>query len=87
MKSFAPGKSTSNAEVLDVSTGGLWVLAGKEEFFLPYKLFPFFRDATIGQIHRVEFTHGKYLHWPALDVDIEIDSIKTPDRYPLLYRK
>ena len=27
------------------------------------------------------------LHWPHLDTDIEIESLKTPEKYPLVFEK
>jgi hypothetical protein len=27
--------------------------------------------------------HGYHLHWPDLDVDLEIDNLENPEKYPL----
>jgi hypothetical protein len=27
--------------------------------------------------------HGYHLYWPDLDVDLEIDNLKNPEKYPL----
>ncbi len=81
-----PGKSTlASAEVQNISTQGLWILVDDQEFWIPFEDFPWFLKATIGQIYNLEYSHGKYLHWPELDVDIELASLAHPDAYPLKY--
>ena len=42
MKSLQRGRSTSRVEVQGVSNHGIWLYAGGEEHFLPYKKYPFF---------------------------------------------
>jgi hypothetical protein len=37
-------------------------------------------------VHNVRFLHGRHLHWPDLDVDLEVDALEHPERYPLAYR-
>ncbi|TFH49047.1 MAG: DUF2442 domain-containing protein, partial [Lysobacterales bacterium] len=56
------------------------------EYFLPFPDFPWFRNATVDQILRVELHHGDHLRWPELDVDLCLDSIENPESYPLVYR-
>jgi hypothetical protein len=82
-----PGKSTlACAEIQHISKHGLWLLINDQEFFLPFSDFPWFKDATIDQLCTLEFTFEKYLHWPLLDIDIEVASLKYPDAYPLTYK-
>ena len=56
------------------------------EYFLPYDDFPWFRQATVGQILNVRLLRQDHLHWPELDVDLCIDSLSEPDKFPLIYR-
>lgn len=85
-KSKKPGKSTSaKAEVQNISNHGIWVLVNGQEFFMPFSEFPWFLKATIEQIYNLEFFHGHHLHWPALDVDVDVESLKFPEAYPLKY--
>lgn len=81
-----PGKSTSNAEVQNISQHGIWILIDEKEFFLPFAQYPWFQEATVNQIYDVQYEHKKHLHWPSLDVDLEVDSLKQPEAYPLIYR-
>lgn len=86
MKSRRLGKSTSGVEVLNISTHGLWLYVKGKEYFLPYEEFPWFRDATLSQVQDVKLLHNHHLHWERLDVNIDLDSLKCPERYPLKYQ-
>jgi hypothetical protein len=64
----------------------LWVLVQNKEYFLPYNDFPWFRKATVEQILTVELLQEDHLYWPALDVDLCLDSLAEPGKFPLIYR-
>jgi hypothetical protein len=85
MKSNGPGKSTSKAEVQNISHNGIWLLAAEKEYFLPYKTYPWFKKAKIAEILNVKLLNEHHLHWKDLDVDLEIESLQNPDQYPLKY--
>lgn len=82
-----PGTATSAPEVTNVEKHGFWILLDDRELFLPYEEFPWFLDATIGEILEVERPHRGHLRWPRLDVDLTIDSIEHPERHPLKARR
>jgi hypothetical protein len=84
MKSATLGESTSNAEVTNVSPFGLWLLLGSEELYLPYTDFPWFKTATIAQVTHVERPSPGHLYWPELDIDLAVDSIRNPAKFPLI---
>ena len=88
MKSAKRGNNTSGGgvEVTNVSGQGIWILLQRGEFFLPFDQFPWFREATIANILHVEQPHPGHLYWPGLDVDIDVDSVEHPERYPLVSR-
>lgn len=81
-----PGTSTFPVEVTNVSWHGLWLLVGDEELFLPFEHFPWFRDASIEKISVVERQTADHLYWPLLDIDVSVESIRTPDAFPLVAR-
>jgi len=87
MKLAKRGKNISKTEVLNISQHGFWIAVGEKEYFLPFEEYGWFRDATIAQIQEVEFLHERHLHWPQLDVDLELDSLECPEQYPLTYSK
>jgi hypothetical protein len=77
---------TSAAEVTNISKHGFWLLVSDQEFFLPFEEFPWFEAAPIGAVLNVELQHEGHLHWPDLDVDLTVDSVRDPKRYPLKAR-
>jgi hypothetical protein len=86
MKLKELGRNSSVVEVSQISPGGIWLLVRNEEFFLPYERFPWFEDATVSEIHKVQLLHGFHLRWPDLDIDLHLDSLKNPEKYPLVYK-
>lgn len=83
-KSSNPGKRISRPEITHISARGIWLLFGDNEYFLNFKDFPWFQRATVEQIHRVEH-HGRgHFHWPDLDVDLDLDRIREPGKFPLV---
>ncbi len=83
MSSSPLGIHTSGTEVTNVSTHGFWLLSGGKELFLSYKDFPWFKDASIGNVIAVEEVSPGHFYWPELDVDLGIQSIENPEKYPL----
>jgi hypothetical protein len=87
MKSKTLGEGISQIEVTNISKSGFWILLGAEELFLPFKQFPWFKEAPVGQILNVELPSPDHLYWPDLDVDLEVESIRHPERYPLVAKE
>jgi hypothetical protein len=83
MNSSMHGTRTSEAEVTHVSSHGVWLLADGQELFLSYDDFPWFKDVPIGKILNVEQMASGHFRWPDLDIDIDIESIEHPEKYPL----
>ena len=84
MKPAALGQSTSRVEVTNVSPHGFWVFVDDQELFVPFKEFPWFKDASIREISHVELPSGHHLYWPDLDIDLAVDSLMHPERHPLV---
>ncbi len=78
-----PGTTTSRAEVTNISPHGFWLLMDERELFLPFDEYPWFKRAPVEAIVRLEQPRPGHLHWPDLDVDLSVDSIEHPERYPL----
>ncbi len=84
MKSGVRGKHTSDVEVTNISAAGFWLLLGGREVFLSFTTFPWFRAAAVGHILHVEWPSANHLYWPELDIDLAVESIEHPERYPLV---
>ena len=53
---------------------------------MPFNEFPWFRTATIEQTMTVEWPTSDPLHWPLLDSDLSVLSIRNPAAFPLIAR-
>lgn len=84
MKSEMHGVGTSVVEVTNISKYGFWLLLDERERFLPFEQFPWFEKAPVSAILNVEMLTKHHLYWPDLDVDLHVDSIEHPDRFPLM---
>lgn len=60
-----------------------WLLLDGHELFLSSEDFPWLKPATIDAILRLDWPAPGHLNWPDPDVDIAVDSIEHPERYPL----
>jgi len=57
---------------------------GERELFVSFRDFPWFSDASIREITRVESPSAHHLYWPDLDIDLAVESLMYPERYPLV---
>ncbi|MCH8218482.1 MAG: DUF2442 domain-containing protein [Planctomycetes bacterium] len=84
MKSKAHGTNTLDVEISNIGSLGIWICVQDTEYFMDYKDFPWFKEARVKEILDAQLLHGHHLHWPQLDIDLEIDSLENPSRYPLI---
>jgi hypothetical protein len=75
---------TSEVEVSHISPYGIWLLVERKELFLSFDQFPWFRDASVSAINNVTLPSPQHLYWPDLDIDLAVDSIEHPERFPLV---
>ncbi len=83
MSSKTPGRSISEVEVTHISRHGIWLLSEERERFMSYEDFPWFQDASVGKVFNIEEPTPGHFHWPDLDVDLTLDMIDHPERFPL----
>lgn len=84
MRYATPGRDTSPVEVTNVSLHGFWLFVGEQELFVSFRDFPWFQDASIREITNVELPSAHHLYWPELDIDLAVESLTHPERYPLV---
>ncbi len=84
MTSAALGIPPFPVEVTNISRHGFWLLLEDEELFLPFTEFPWFRDVAVGKILHVELPSSNHIYWPELDVDLAVESIRHPEKFPLV---
>lgn len=57
------------------------------DYFLSYNRIPWMREASINDALDVRMSGRNAIEWPRLDVDLEIESLKHPERYPLIMKR
>lgn len=84
-----PGMNTllkTKTEVTNISPFGIWILSNDKEYFISYKDYPIFENASIKQIADVESDLQGNLHWKELDADIELEALENPEKFSLMYK-
>jgi len=74
------------AEITNISPRGFWILLSQRELFVSFTDFPWFADASVAKISRVEWPSEDHLYWPELDIDLSVRSIEHPEEFPLKAR-
>lgn len=80
------GTVTLSVEVTNVSKHCFWLLLGDEELAVSFADFPWFKKATIEQLSDVQRPTEDHLYWPRLDIDLSVESIRNPEKFPLVSR-
>ncbi len=81
------GTNISQIKVEHISVHGIWLFVEGKEYFLPYSDYPWFKNACISEIMNLEFNNGYHLHWPELDIDIDLNDVENPQNAPLTYKE
>lgn len=81
-----PGSDILEAEVTNISRHGFWLYVDDNEMFVPFQEFPWFRDASVEAILTVERPSERHFYWPKLDIDLTVEMIEHPERFPLKAR-
>ena len=79
------GTNTLTNSVTSISKFGFWVLCNEKEYFIRFEDYPGFKNASVEAVFDVRFLSPTQLHWPKLDMDIEMDAIENPEAYPLSF--
>ena len=66
-----------------INDRGIMISVLGQDYFLSYNRVPWMRDATINEVLDIRMS-GKNAK---LDVDLEIESLRHPERYPLLIKR
>ena len=80
-------KRQSTIEVTNVSKHGFCIFLGDEELFVPFSQFPCLKDAPVSQLLNVKRPQPHHLYWPDLDVDLTVESIRHPEKFPLIAKQ
>ena len=73
--------------VLMINAQGIMISVQGQDYFLSYNRVPWMQDAPIRSVLNVQMSGLEAIVWPDLDVDLEIDSLRHPERYPLVIKR
>ena len=70
-----------------INADGMMLSVLGRDYFVSFNRVPWLRDARVSSVLNVRMSGANAIEWPELDVDLEIDSLKHPERYPLLMKR
>lgn len=79
--------SNTSANVLMINDKGLMLSVLGQDYFISFNRLPWMKDAAIRDVLDVQMCGEDAIEWPKLDIDLEIDSLKHPERYPLVMKR
>ena len=70
-----------------INNQGIMISVAGNDYFLSYNRVPWLKDATVRNILNIKMLGKNAVEWPDLDIDLEVDSLKHPERYPLIMKR
>ena len=83
MTSSSHGEHTSPVEVVGITDDGIRLRCGNDREFLAFEDFPWFRGESEDRIKNVRQLSAGHYYWPDLDIDLSLEIIRHPARFPL----
>lgn len=77
----------TSVSVLMINAQGIMLSVQGNDFFISYNRMPWLRDARISDVLNVRMSGRSAIEWETLGVDLEIESLKHPERYPLIMKR
>ena len=77
----------TQVSVLMINDKGIMLTVKGNDYFISYNRIPWMRHACISDALDVRMSGRNAIWWPNLDVDLEIESLKHPERYPLIMKR
>jgi hypothetical protein len=57
-----------------------------DEHTIPFTRVPWFRTAKVEDVFEVRMNGFDEIRWDKLDIDLDINSLKYPEKYPLIMK-
>ncbi len=77
----------TSVSVLMINAQGIMLSVCGNDYFLSYNRIPWMRDASVSNVLNIKMSGRNAIEWPDLHVELEIDSLKHPERYPLIIKR
>ena len=88
MQTISSNNSASTlASVLMINAQGIMLSVLGRDYFLSYNRIPWMQDAPIRSVLNVQMSGPDAIEWPDLNVDLEIESLQHPERFPLVIKR
>ena len=79
------GKNTFQCEVTNITIHGFYVLIDDKEYFISFEEYPDFKKSIVSDIYSVRLLPPDQLRWDNLDIDIDLEALEEPEKFPLKY--
>jgi hypothetical protein len=66
---------------------GILVSVQGKDYFLSFERLPWFKTAKVSDIMNVVADGDDAICWETLDVGLEIDSLRHPEKYPMVMKR
>jgi hypothetical protein len=86
MRSTKHGTNILTSNITSITHFGFWVLNEDKKYFISFTDYPAFKDVSVDKIFNLKIVSPGQLHWPDIDIDIEIDALENPHRFPLSHK-
>ena len=73
----------TSVAVLMINAQGMLITVQGQDYFLSYNRVPWLRDARISSVLNVRMSGPRAIEWP----DLEIESLRHPERYPFVIKR
>jgi hypothetical protein len=82
-------KNTENTlvKVLSINNDGIFIAAFGKDYFVSFNRLPWFKDSKVNDIMNVRNIGTMGIRWDAIDVDLELESLIHPEKYPLIMKR
>ncbi|MDR0769221.1 MAG: DUF2442 domain-containing protein [Dysgonamonadaceae bacterium] len=70
-----------------ITPNGIIISVFGSDYYLSYDRIPWFKNAKVSDVFNVEMCGDEGIRWESLDVDLEIESLKHPEKYPLVMKR
>ena len=77
----------TSVNVLMINDKGIMLSVKGNDYFISFNRIPWLKSASTMDALDVRMSGRNAIEWPKLDVDLEIDSLKHPERYPLIMKR
>ena len=77
----------TSISVLMINAQGIMLSVQGNDYFISYNRMPWLKDARISDVLNVRMSGRSAIEWTSLDIDLEIESLKHPERYPLIMKR